>query len=421
MTTSSALVDDLAALVGGQARAADSTDRIGGVPAQLVASPGSTDEAAALLHACAANDLAVGIRGQGTALDWGAPPRRLDVIVDTGRLDQVIEHVAGDLVAVVQAGLTLDALNERVGRHGQQLALDQPLPGASIGGTLSTARCGARRVHYGSPRDLVLGVTLVRADGVLAHAGGKVVKNVAGYDLAKLVTGAYGTLGLITEAVFRLHPLAPKSRWLQVMCTNAPEAVRRALTVNGSQLAPSAVEVRRAPGAERVALLVLLEGTEHGVDERTPDLLRLLGDDAHEVSHNAAMAHALPGAASDVLIKTAVPLTGVGTLLAAVAAAEVATDVPLQLSGSAGVGVLYVSAPGDAAVDAVAAVITRLRAACVGGSAVLVHAPAALRESLSVKGIDAWGPVPGLELMRRVKGQFDPQGAMAPGRFVGGI
>ena len=416
MATSSALVDDLAALVGGQARAATSTDRIGGVPARLVAAPGSTEEAAALLTACAASDLAVGIRGQGTALSWGSPPRRLDVIIETRRLDQVVEHVAGDLVAVVQAGLTLDALNERVGQHGQQLALDQPRPGASIGGTLSTARCGARRVHYGSPRDLVLGVTLVLADGVVAHAGGTVVKNVAGYDLAKLVTGAYGTLGLITEAVFRLHPLPPKTRWLGVSCPDAEDAVRRALTVNGSQLAPGAVEVRRAPGAEGVELLVLLEGTEHGVEERTPDVLRLLGDSAHEVSTDTAMVDALPGAAGDVLIKTAVPMTGLSTLLKAVAAAEDATDVPLHLSGSAGVGVLHVSAPADADVEALADVLTRLRAACIGGSAVLVHGPAALRAC-----VDPWGPVPGLDLMRRVKDQFDPGGAMAPGRFVGGI
>ena len=411
MATSTALVDDLAALVGGQAHAAGSTDQIGGVPARLVAAPGSTEEAAALLTACAASDLAVGVRGQGTALRWGSPPRRLDVIIETRRLDQVVEHVAGDLVAVVQAGLTLDALNERVGQHGQQLALDQPRPGASIGGTLATARCGARRVHYGSPRDLVLGVTLVLADGVVAHAGGKVVKNVAGYDLAKLVTGAYGTLGLVTEAVFRLHPLPPKTCWLRVSCADSTDAVRRALSINGSQLAPGAVELRRAPGSERVELLVLLEGTEHGVDERTPDVLRLLGEGAEVV---AAQSAELPD--GEVLIKTAVPLTGLLTLLQAVAAAEVETDVPLRLSGSAGVGVLHVSAPADADVEGLAAVLTRLRAACTGGSAVLVDGPAALRER-----VDPWGPVPGLDLMRRVKDQFDPRGAMSPGRFVGGI
>ena len=414
MAISTSLVDDLAALVGGQAHAARSTDQIGGVPARLVAAPGSTEEAAALLTACAASDLAVGIRGQGTALSWGSPPRRLDVIIETRRLDQVVEHVAGDLVAVVQAGLTLDALNERVGQHGQQLALDQPRPGASIGGTLSTARCGARRVHYGSPRDLVLGVTLVLADGVVAHAGGKVVKNVAGYDLAKLVTGAYGTLGLVTEAVFRLHPLPPKTCWLRVSCADSADVVRRALSINGSQLAPGAVELRRAPGSERVELLVLLEGTEHGVDERTPDVLRLLGEGAEVVPAQTAEVAALPE--GDVLIKTAVPLTGLLTLLQAVATAEDATDVPLRLSGSAGVGVLHVSAPADADVEGLAAVLTRLRAACTGGSAVLVDGPAALRER-----VDPRGPVPGLDLMRRVKDQFDPRGAMSPGRFVGGI
>lgn len=416
MTTSTALADDLAALVGGQARAAGDHDHVGGVHAQLVAAPATTEQAAALMRACAASELAVAFRGQGTALHWGAPPRRLDVIIDTARLDQVVEHVAGDLVAVVQGGLTLDALAVQLGRHEQQLALDQPRPGASVGGTLATARSGARRMHYGAPRDLVLGVTIVRADGVVGHAGGKVVKNVAGYDLAKLVTGAYGTLGLVTQAVFRLHPLPRKARWLGVVCTDAADAGRRAQTVIGSQLAPTAVEVRRSSGSADVQLLVLLEGTEHGVDERTPLALGLLGEGASEVERTAAEVSALPGGPDDLLVKLAVPLTGVGDLLAAVVAAEARHGVPLEVRGSAGVGVLHASAPHDTDPEAAAAVVTALRAACAGGSAVLLNATGGVRDL-----VDAWGPVPGLELMRRVKDQYDPRGQLAPGRFVGGI
>lgn len=416
MGTSAALIDDLAALVGGHARVADDGDHVGGVRARLVAAPASTDESAALMRACATLDLAVGFRGQGTALHWGAPPRQLDVIVDTDRLDQVVEHVAGDLVAVAQAGLTLDALNARLAGHGQQLALDQPRPGASIGGTLATARSGARRMHYGAPRDLVLGITLVRADGVVAHGGGKVVKNVAGYDLAKLVTGAYGTLGLVTEAAFRLHPLPPRARWLAVACPDPARAGERAQLVSGSQLAPVAVEVRRSPASAQVELLVLLEGTEHGVDERTGPTLALLGEGAHEVERDAREVAALPGGLEDLLVKATVPLTGVAGLVAAVIRAEARHGVPLEVRGSAGVGVLHVSAPRDTGPETAAGVVADLRAVCAGGSVVVLNATAAVRGR-----VDAWGPVPGLDLMRQVKRQFDPQGRLAPGRFVGGI
>ena len=188
-----------------------------------------------MLRAAAEHDLTVVPRGSGSKLGWGAPPRRCDLVVDTLRLDQVLEHAAGDLVARVQAGVSLHRLGEVLGGAGQELALD-PAPGlgaparaaldgavpggaavdgpddgahpagGTVGGTLATAAAGPRRLRYGTPRDLVIGVTVVRADGTVAHSGGKVVKNVAGYDLGKLFTGSFGTLGLIVEAAFRLHP-----------------------------------------------------------------------------------------------------------------------------------------------------------------------------------------------------------------------
>ena len=415
MSDTRTVVDDLAELVEGHAREATEQDQIGGTPARVVAAPGSSEQASALLAAAARHGLRVGARGRGTAMHWGAPPRSLDLLVDTHRLDQIVEHVAGDLVCIAQAGTTLDAVNERVRAHGQQLALDQPYPGASIGGTLSTARSGHRRLQYGAPRDLVLGVTLVRADGVIARAGGKVVKNVAGYDLAKLVTGAYGTLGLLTQATFRLHPLPAARRWLTLTCPDPASAAAHALALAGSQLAPTAVEVQREAGSSSTRVSVLLEGTARGVDERTVLALRQLGEQAGEAA-DGDQPGALPAARDGVLIKLAVPLTRVGALLAAAIDAEDHHGVPVRVAGSAGVGVLYAGCPGVGDPDALAATVRDLRAACAGGSAVVLHAPAAVRER-----VDAWGPVPGLDLMRRVKDQFDPEHRLAPGRFVGGI
>src|SRR5580692_10073575 len=178
-------------------RSADSAaDAIAGVVASFVAFPASTQEASALLRAAAAFDLAVVPRGAGTGLGWGPPPSACDLVIDLSAMDQVIEHAAGDLVARVQAGATFGGVASVLAQAGQELALDVPAD-ATIGGVVATGTAGPRRLRYGSPRDLLIGVTAVRADGVVAHAGGKVVKNVAGYDIGKLLAGSQGTLALI--------------------------------------------------------------------------------------------------------------------------------------------------------------------------------------------------------------------------------
>src|SRR5580692_11354407 len=190
-------------------------DAVAGVIPSYVASPSSTDEAAALLRAATEAGLAVVPRGAGTGFSWGAPPSRCDLVLDLRSMDQVLEHAAGDLVARVQAGATIGQLSVALGSAGQQLALDVPAE-ATVGGVVATGTAGPRRYRYGAPRDLLIGITMVRADGVVAHAGGKVVKNVAGYDLGKLLAGSYGTLGLITEATFRLHPRPPASAYVSL-------------------------------------------------------------------------------------------------------------------------------------------------------------------------------------------------------------
>ncbi|HEU4347422.1 MAG TPA: FAD-binding oxidoreductase, partial [Actinoplanes sp.] len=154
-------------------------DMVGGVPAKEIAYPESTAEAAALV--AETRDLAVVVRGAGTKIDWGMPPERLDLIIDTTRLTGVVEHAAGDLIAIIRAGTRLTDGD----LPGQQLALDSPVPGATIGGTVAANVSGPRRTLYGTARDLLIGITVVRPDGAVAHAGGKVVKNVAGYDLGK--------------------------------------------------------------------------------------------------------------------------------------------------------------------------------------------------------------------------------------------
>lgn len=387
------------------ARPATAADTVAGVPARLVAAPSSTAEAAALI--AATRDLAVVVRGGGTTLDWGMPPRRLDLIIDTHRLTGVVEHAAGDLITVVRAGTPLDAMD----LPGQQLPLDPPLPGATVGGAVAANLSGPRRTLYGTVRDLLIGITVVLPDGTVAHAGGKVVKNVAGYDLGKLFTGSYGTLGLITECAFRLHPQPAATAVVSARTAGPAEAGRLLTAVRAAQVVPSAVEVDAPPGGG-VEVAVMVEGSPEGVRDRAAAVRTLLGPGATDGC--PPWWGRLPWRPGDVGVKLTAALSQVPALLAA--ARDTGAD--LTVRGSAGSGVLYAGLdPGIGAAEA-ARVVERLRAAAVraAGHAVVLTAPPEVR-----RVVDMWGPVGGLALMRRVKDRFDPDHRFAPGRFVGGI
>src|SRR5215470_4787888 len=425
------------------ARAADASDAVAGVTPRYAASPASVAEASAVMRVAAEQALTVVPRGSGSRLDWGIPPRGCDLVVDTLRLDQVIEHAAGDLVARFQAGAGMRRLGETLAAAGQQLALD-PAPGDGQAGrepegVEPAGAGGPRRLRYGTPRDLVIGITVVRADGTVASSGGKVVKNVAGYDLGKLFAGSYGTLGLIVEAAFRLHPLPAAATYTTADAAGPAEARRMVAAAAGSQLAPTAVEIGRAGRAHPVHVGVLLEGDPAGVDERAAHLRELLGA-------GAATSPDAPGwwgstgppdgrNGAGTLIRVGFWAAALPAVLAAIDGAAVAGGLDPLVAGSAAAGVIYVALGAGAHPAAVAGFVAALREALARGaadarpasapvpdsppvlaSAAVVHAPPAVRELA-----DMWGPVPGLPLMRAVKDQFDPGHRMAPGRFVGGI
>jgi glycolate oxidase FAD binding subunit len=430
---------------------------VAGVTPRYAASPASVAEASAVMRVAAEQALTVVPRGSGSRLDWGAPPRRCDLVVDTLRLDQVVEHAAGDLVARIQAGAGMRRLGEVLAAAGQQLALDpapgdgdagqepaggEPASAGTVGGTLATGTAGPRRLRYGTPRDLVIGITVVRADGTVASSGGKVVKNVAGYDLGKLFAGSYGTLGLIVEAVFRLHPLPAAAAYTTVDVAGPAEARRMVAAAAGSELAPTAVEISRAGRGQPVRVGVLLEGDPAGVGERAAHLRGLLGAGA-ETSPDAPGwwgstgppdGHNGAGGAG-TLIRVGFWAAALPAVLAAIDGAAVAGGLDPLVAGSAAAGVIYVALGAGVHPAAAAAFVASLREALARGaadarpasapapdsppvlaSAVVVHAPPAVRELA-----DMWGPVPGLALMRAVKDQFDPGHRMAPGRFAGGI
>ena len=403
-----------------EVRDPSAADAVDGVTPGVVALPADTAQVAEVMKATAAHGLSVVPRGRGTKLSWGAPPAGADVLLDLSALDQVLDHAAGDLITVTQTGTLMADLQQTVAEGGQRLALDETVAGSSVGGTLAANTSGPRRVAVGTARDLLIGLTIVRADGVVAKSGGRVVKNVAGYDLGKLLIGSFGTLGVMTEAVFRLHPLPETRRWVTARVADAAAAHEAVQAVVHSQAVPAAVEVEW-PSSGDGLVHVLLEGREDGVNGRAATIAGVLGGFAGDTSASSdapAGGATYPwevGAHGDdraTGLKLTFALSGLGEVLAA------ARDSGLHVRGSGGAGVAYAALPSGAGVGAAHSALTRVRETCVrhGGSAVVVDAPAAVKA-----GLDVWGPIPALDLMRRVKDQFDPDHRLAPGRFVGGI
>src|SRR5258705_4791260 len=246
-------------------RAAGAADAVGGLQPKLVVEPGTERELAEILRLSNEGGVAVIPRGGGTKLSWGNPPVRADLILSTARLTKIIEHAWADLTVTVEAGCSIQKLQETLAQHGQRLALDPLWPEkATVGGVLSTNDSGALRLRFGALRDLIIGVTIALPDGTLASSGGKVVKNVAGYDLPKLVTGALGTLGVITRAVFRLHPLPRNTRSFSVFSAKAEESQRFVLAVQDSKLAHTFLQSHFSDEAPPVSD-ILFEGTEAGL------------------------------------------------------------------------------------------------------------------------------------------------------------
>ncbi|MGP3957286.1 FAD-binding oxidoreductase [Nonomuraea sp. 3N208] len=385
-------------------REAGADDAVSGVKPRWVALPETVEEIAAVLRACAERDLAVVPAGGGTKLHWGPPPERCDVLLDMCCMNEILEHAAGDLVVRAQAGVTTDALAAALADKGQELALDVPFAeDTTVGGTLATATAGPRAFRYGTARDLLIGITVVLPDGTVARSGGKVVKNVAGYDLGKLFTGSYGTLGVIAEATFRLHPLPADRRWITAEL-DRDELPPIAAALAASQAEPSAAEVDWPDPGGPLTLAVLVEGT--AAESRAEALRALVG--------KGSVTGAPPSwwgliSNDDVLVEVRFPGTGTKAVLEAVAGAG------LSLRGSALSGRVLLESWGSIGEPELAAAVSGLRARveAAGGRVTVLAAP--------YEGIDRWGQVAGLPLMRRVKEQFDPGRRMSPGRFVGGI
>jgi glycolate oxidase FAD binding subunit len=373
----------------------------------IAVAPGNTDEVSAILRFAQENHFALVPWGGGTKQGWGYPVAPA-VILETHRLNAILEHTWQDMTCTVQAGCTWAALQSALAQHGQCVALDPLWPErATVGGIVATNDSGALRLRYGSLRDLIIGMTIVLADGTIAHTGGKVVKNVAGYDLHKLMTGAFGTLGVITSVNFRLHSIP--------QCTQS-------FTFSAPAAEPLGEWLLKLLHEQLSTLSIQLRGTAKGFHldiqiASLPEVLHTQADLLESLARVEGLA--MESATAAVWDARQQQLAQFNDLVckATMLPSEIAPFAE-RVRGLGGESVTQATGIMTAGFPAVAAEhLPKLRREleAAGGSLMVLNQPAERK-------LDCWGTLPdSLPLMREIKRRFDPEGVLNPGRFLGGI
>ena len=379
--------------------------------------------------------LAVLPTGIGARMRLGAPPQRYDVSLCTRDLGRILSHEAADMTVTVEAGCPLTTLNGTLARAGQWVPIDPPLPErTTVGGLIATDASGPLRLSQGKVRDLLIGIRVVLADGRSIHGGGRVVKNVAGYDLMKLFTGSLGTLGVIAEATFKVRPRPAQTSLLILDAADGRSAADCVGEVLSAALDPLYVELVNATAGAAIGLnggswhvLVGLGGSAEEMAVQQDRLRRLAGERACRALDRAETARLytavrdwpeVSSAAANVCgAAISILPSRLGELIAAV---EPLGDdsPPVALAALAGNGAVYVRRPGAGNEAADSRWLERVRdlAHKTGGFARFDTMPPSLSTT-----IDPWGTeIPGLSLMRGIKRALDPQGILSPGRFAGG-
>jgi glycolate oxidase FAD binding subunit len=421
MSTASPAIENLfRSLLGAdRVRQATPADAIAGVQPQLVIEPANDLQLASALRQ--ANDAGLSIipRGGGTKLAWGNLPQRAGIVLSTAQLNKIIDHPWADLTVTVEAGVTIGDLQSVLARHNQRLAIDVLWPkSATIGGILSTNDSGVLRLRFGALRDLIIGATIALPDGTLASSGGRVVKNVAGYDLPKLVTGAFGTLGVITRAVFRLHPLPQSARTFTFLAHDATDAQRLILAIQDSHLAHAALQARFIDGAQP-QLDILFEATDAGIAAQAAKLKSLIAPapitdsdppvwNARQEIHSTALRQESPCATAKISLLPSQIAQTIESVVSLARTHQLRANSVMQATG---LGCVLLE--GEPSQIHAALQSLRKQLETFGGSLFLAHAPA------SMPSMDAWGnfgdTVP---LMRAIKHQLDPKHTINPGRML---
>jgi glycolate oxidase FAD binding subunit len=400
----------------GTVRDAGAPDAIEGVRPRAIVEPDSPEALAEVLAWSSREGLSLVLRGSGTKLEWGRRPAEIDLVVSTRRLKQVLAHSHGDLTATVEAGATVADANRELARHGQWLPLNTSFEAATVGGTIATNESGPLRHRHGSPRDLLIGVRLATTDGRLVKAGGNVVKNVAGYDLGKLISGSCGSLAAIVSATFKLAPLPTSSATLVAAFRDADQVAHAVSAIGSSQLEPAAFDLHVSTSTPH-RLLIQFQTTPAAVDAQIEDARTRLAAGRLDVLSGAGET-ALWRDHTRRLWDSAGAVVRVSWLPAVLdAVLALVNDIggdgarSVELVGRAGLGAGLIRVEGDVTTQVRA--IERLREQPdVVGHVVVLRADAAVKEHA-----DVWGP-PGdaAALLHAVKRAFDPAGILNAGR-----
>jgi glycolate oxidase FAD binding subunit len=380
--------------------------------------PSAIEDVATILREASAHSLIVEPIGGQTKLSWGNPVHA-PLQLSTQNLTGIREHIWQDMTATVAAGTPWSAMQRELAQHNQRVALDPLFPDrATVGGIIATDDSGVLRRRYGSLRDLVLGMTIVLPDGTIARSGGKVVKNVAGYDLPKLLTGSFGTLGLITEVTFRLHPIPAHALHFTARSASITELADLMHRIVAAPLSLEAMQLRNEEHAFALDITLASEAAALAPQEQQLHQLAqpcTLTTATPDIWSTREYLFSNPEDPNATILKITTLPNKLAALVAGIALLNVQPNTRAHCVAEP-TGIL--TAAITASPETLSATIDDLRSRlhAHGGSAVVLQR-GALPES-----IDAWGPPPpAIDLMRAIKREFDPARILNPGRFVGGI
>ena len=417
---------------------------VDGMVPDVVTRPSSPQEISEAMSIATEHGLSVSPLGGRTRTGLGNVPDSLHLAIDTTGLDQVLAHNAADLTATVEAGITASRLQKVLAEHGQFLAIDPPLPDrATIGGTLAVGWSGPATWQNWSPRDIVIGMRTVMADGTVTKTGGQVVKNVSGYDMARMHIGALGTLGIIAEVSFKLTPLPARQATVLGVFDSDENCLGAALAVYGSSLVPLAISTLHGQkrregdggrGEGQPSLMVRVGGRARSVRRQTDDVASIYkrfgalqsamidGDDAAMMWRRIADLGWVDKTAPIAGIRASLLPTDIPGVLHSMQKLDDSSDLRWRATTQTSQGVIdihWLNVEAESSTEHVSAAISRTIKAVqgVGGTTVVTHAPTLIKEAL-----DVWGePTSATDTMRNLKRQYDPDRLLNPGRFMGGI